>query len=161
MGRQVRKVPADWKHPYNNEKKRFTPLYEGHMYHAYLESYIKDSKEFKEKGFKKNFPDAPDYHYEQYLKDWIGDPPVKSEHMPDWKESEKTHFMMYENTSEGTPISPAFETPEELAQWLFDNKVSSFADMTSSYESWLQVANGGYAPGLVINNGKMTSGVGE
>ena len=46
---------------------------------------------------------------------------------------------MYEDTSEGTPISPAFETPEELATWLAENKASSFADFTASYDAWLNI----------------------
>lgn len=45
--------------------------------------------------------------------------------------------MIYETCSEGSPISPAFETPEELARWLTDN---SFGSMTATYEQWL----GGY-----------------
>ena len=46
--------------------------------------------------------------------------------------------MIYETCSEGSPISPAFETPEELARWLTDN---SFGSMTATYEQWLL---GGY-----------------
>lgn len=58
--------------------------------------------------------------------------------------------MMYENTSEGTPISPAFETPEELAHWLADNGASAFGSETASYESWLRICRGGFAPGMII-----------
>lgn len=68
--------------------------------------------------------------------------------------------MMYETTSEGTPISPAFATPEELAQWLVDNNASAFADQTASYEAWLRIACGGYAPSAVMTFGSgMVSGV--
>ena len=67
--------------------------------------------------------------------------------------------MMYEITSEGTPISPAFATPEELARWLSDNEAIAFAGMTATYEQWLRVANGGYAGSAVMTDGKMESGV--
>ncbi|WP_312706842.1 hypothetical protein [Stenotrophomonas sp.] len=30
----------------------------------------------------------------------------------------RTAFQIYENVSEGTPVSPVFETAETLAQWL-------------------------------------------
>ncbi len=46
--------------------------------------------------------------------EWNGAPPDPAYYRPDWPESERTHLMMYEDTSEGTPISPAFTTPEEL-----------------------------------------------
>jgi len=67
--------------------------------------------------------------------------------------------MMYETTSEGTPISPAFATPEELAQWLADNGASSFGSSTASYESWLRVAKGGWAPSAIMDQNGLRSGV--
>jgi len=67
--------------------------------------------------------------------------------------------MMYEDTSEGTPISPAFATPEELARWLVDNNASAFGDSTGSYEVWLRVARGGWAPSMVATAAGLTSGV--
>jgi hypothetical protein len=44
---------------------------------------------------------------------------------------------MWETTSEGSPISPVFATPQELARWLADTKASAFGDITESYETWL------------------------
>lgn len=78
--------------------------------------------------------------------------------MPDFGD-EADHFMMYENTTEGTPISPAFSTPEELAHWLANSGASAFAGMSASYESWLLVARGGGACSAVIENGVLKSGV--
>lgn len=48
--------------------------------------------------------------YEEYA----GPRPDASDYMPDWPEAERTHYQMYENTSEGTPISPVMATPEDL-----------------------------------------------
>ncbi len=84
--------------------------------------------------------------YEQYS----GQRPHRDDYMPNWPESERTHLMMYEDTSEGTPISPAFATPEELARWLTDNGASAFGDSTGSYEGWLRAAQGGWAPSAVF-----------
>lgn len=81
--------------------------------------------------------------------DEYGNPPDINDYMPNWPDAERTHLMMYETTSEGTPISPAFRTPEELARWLADNKASAFGSMTASYESWLEVARGGWAPSAI------------
>lgn len=77
-----------------------------------------------------------------------------------WSAEEATHYMMYETTSEGTPISPDFSTPEELARWLADTGASAFADQTASYEGWLRVARGGYACSAVsVGGGSLVSGV--
>jgi hypothetical protein len=85
--------------------------------------------------------------------------PDKRDYMPDWPEEQRTHYMMYEDTSEGTPISPAFATPEELAQWLVDNGASAFAGETASYDAWLRIARGGFAPSAVLDSGQLKSGV--
>jgi len=75
-------------------------------------------------------------------------------------DQERTHLVMYETCSEGTPISPAFATPEELAQWLFDNEASAFGSRKGTYEGWLRVAKGGYAPSAVLTDKKgLQSGV--
>jgi hypothetical protein len=79
--------------------------------------------------------------------------------MPEWPESERTHLQMYESTSEGTPISPVMETPEQLARWLADNGASAFGDMTATYEQWLETAKDGWAPSGMMIGGVMMSGV--
>ena len=69
-------------------------------------------------------------------------------------------YQLWETTSEGSPMSPVFKTPEELAQWLFDNKASSFGHNTASYEHWLNFIKGpGWAPTAIVSNGIIMSGV--
>jgi hypothetical protein len=68
-------------------------------------------------------------------------------------------YQMWENTSEGSPISPPFATPEELAHWLTENNASAFGEQGASYAGWLRVCKGGWAPSMVIQSGVMTSGV--
>jgi hypothetical protein len=143
MGREVRRVPADWQHP-KNEYDRYMPLYPGERYKANAEGFF-------EKANAEGLQEAID---------WYGQAPDQNDYMPDWPESERTHYMMYEDTSEGTPISPAFATPEELAHWLADTGASSFGSQTASYEGWLRVAQGGWAPSAVsIGGGPPVSGV--
>lgn len=79
--------------------------------------------------------------------------------MPHWREEERTHYQMYETTTEGTPISPVMKSPEALAKWLVDNKVSAYAGMTASYDAWLSVCRGGYAPSIAIGPNGISSGV--
>jgi len=81
--------------------------------------------------------------------------------MPQWEPEKLTYMMMYENTSEGTPISPAFprEDVEGLAQWLADNNASSFAGRGATKEQWLRTIEEGYGPCAIICNGVLKSGV--
>lgn len=146
MGREVRRVAADWQHPVHDRwegREGYKPLYDG-------DRYQRDHDEFIEKLNAEGLQAALDY---------FGRAPDRNDYMPQWTAEERTHLMMYEDTTEGTPISPAFETPEELARWLTDNKASAFGGMTASYEHWLNVARGGWAPSMVISGGRMMSGV--
>jgi hypothetical protein len=69
-------------------------------------------------------------------------------------------YQMWETTSEGSPISPVFKTPEELAAWLAANNASTFADRTATYEEWLTMITGtGWSMSAAIINGEMISGV--
>lgn len=57
-------------------------------------------------------------------------------------------YQLWETVSEGSPVSPSFETPEELAQWLSDNYDNKLYRL--SYEKWLAFINGpGWAPSAV------------
>ena len=140
MGREVRKVHAEWNHPLNDAGDGHKPLYDG---------YKEDSKAFLELVNIKGLQEAVDY---------MGCPD-KKDYMPDWDDEEKTHLMMYEDASKGTPISPAFKTPEELARWLEDNSASSFGRSTATYEQWLPICKGGRAPSMVLSSAGLQSGV--
>ena len=143
MGREVRKVRADWNHPKDRNTGQYRPMYEGAQYRKRKDEWLAD---LAVKGL-------------QGTLDWSGNPPNQENYMPDWPEAERTHLMMYEDTSEGTPISPAFETPEELARWLADNGASSFGRSTATYEQWLPICRGGWAPSMVMDSHGIRSGI--
>lgn len=159
MGREVRMVPPDWVHPKVDRHGRidYQPMFNEKFSKVFAE-WLETFDRFRAGNLK-------DYEREVYprgLADWLQDegmPPNPAYYMPEWPDAERTHYMMYEDTSEGTPISPAFATPEELARWLADTGASSFAGQTASYESWLRVAKGGWAPSAIISGGEMVSGV--
>lgn len=155
MGREVRRVPADWQHPKQHVPdyvagrivEIYKPLYPGEQYQPSVDEWDDECAKWKA-GWRPDHFDDPESRvmcYEQ----WAGQRPHRDDYMPNWPADQLTHLMMYETTSEGTPISPAFETPEELARWLSDNNASAFAGMPASYESWLRVAQGGYAPSAI------------
>lgn len=152
-------VPAGWEHP-KQADGRYFPLFDG----ACLDEAVRDWDEGATKwaeGFVSAAggwrPRAAEL-CESYT-DWAGERPSPDDYMPCWPESERTHFVMYEDTSEGTPISPAFATAEELARWLADNDASAFAGATASYEAWLATIQRGSAVSAVITSSAIVSGV--
>lgn len=157
MGREVRRVPADWQHPKDEQTGRYKPLFDGAGFADRLREWNDENAKWSSGVF-------PDYASEENRKltysEWAGDQPKSCDYMPDWPAEQRTHLMMYEDTTEGTPISPAFKTPEELARWLVDNNASAFGSQTGTYEGWLRVAKGGWAPSAVFTSqAGLTSGV--
>ncbi len=67
---------------------------------------------------------------------------------PDWGMA----YQMWETTSEGSPMSPPFKTPEELARWLADTNASSFGAKGATYDEWLGMIQSGHsAPTMIIS----------
>lgn len=170
MGREVRMVPAAWQHPTYTEENaphrgavgRHIPLYDGSYAEAAAE-WDESARKWDE-GLRENYGlgeewiPKSDHHTGTYA-EYAGERPKPEDYMPDWPDDERTHFMMYEDTSEGTPISPAFATAEELAHWLADTGASAFADMTATYEQWLSTIRRGSAISAVMTSAGMVSGV--
>lgn len=153
MAREVRRVPPDWRHP--EENGAYVPLHNGAEYEARLARWDEEAAQW-DNGLIRNYgpeggwqPRDNDVESETYA-EYAGDRPVAEEYMPRWTSEEATHVMMYEDTSEGTPISPAFATVEELARWLAETKASAFGDMTATYEQWLATCRRGWAISLAI-----------
>jgi hypothetical protein len=88
--------------------------------------------------------------------------PSREDYMPDFAEHDPDTlgWAIYETTSEGTPLTPTFATPEELATWCAEHKVSTFGDFTADYDSWLAMIYEGWAPSAVLSpDGGFQSGV--
>lgn len=157
MSREVRRVPANWQHPEQEGH------YDGRLQPMHDQSFASAMREWIagwdawERGERPSY--CSDENRDIPYWEWEGGPPQPKYYRPDWSDAERTHLMMYETTSEGTPISPAFATPEELARWLVDNNASAFGSSTASYEAWLRMARGGYACSAVMSNGVLQSGV--
>ena len=67
-------------------------------------------------------------------------------------------YQIWETVSEGSPVSPVFAKPEDLAQWMVDNDTSITRDAT--FEQWMAFIDDGYAPSMTFTpNGGLRSGV--
>src|SRR6185503_13867538 len=113
MGREIRMVPANWKHPRDRDGS-YEPLNDG--FNKDLDEWNEGNDRWRQGLVSKWTPNG--YEWEprgdQYpgcksYADYAGGQPKSDEYMPDWPAEERTHLMMYETTSEGTPISPAFK----------------------------------------------------
>ena len=76
---------------------------------------------------------------------WGGNPPdveyyQKRKYLPE----ELTHIQLYQNTSEGTPISPVFKLSEfeKLCEYAAEN-CTTFADFKATKEEWMQMLSNG------------------
>ena len=162
MGREVRRVPATWQHP-KNENGHHIPLF-GRSYSVAVARWDEEAAQW-ENGFRRDYQSdgwtAKDPHHTYPFEDWDGPRPTPESYMPDWSDSERTHWQMYETCSEGTPISPVMDTPEKLARWLADSGASAFGGMTASYEGWLATIQSehGSVGMLAVPGGPMISGV--
>jgi hypothetical protein len=155
MGREVRRVPADWKHPKNKQ---------GHLQPMFDESFREACERWKqgyadwEAGKRSDYFDASEHEADLQFWEWDGGPPDREYYRPDWPEESRTYIQLYETVSEGTPLSPPMESEEALAAWLADNNPWC-ADEPLSYGQWLAFVKQGWAPSMVFVGGELMSGV--
>lgn len=170
MGREIRMVPPGWQHP-KDAKGHYVPLHRGSFAQAdadWNEGYAAWQRgEIENYGAKdgesKWQPKSGSALECSSYTEWSGSRPNPDDYMPAFPEGTATMLCMYEDTSEGTPISPAFATPEELARWLADTGASAFGSMTATYEQWLATCKAGWSVSMVMeagpNGNRMMSGV--
>lgn len=115
---EIRKVAPNWSHPvmFRNGNMEFVPLL-GLSFSQALRDWEEESKEWDEGTHeylvnehvsKSDYPTFEDYESK----------PKRERHMPEWSPEEATWIQVYETVSEGTPITPAFATREELIDYL-------------------------------------------
>lgn len=121
MGRELRMVPPNWNHPVvtrSNGQDGFQPMFDTTFEEAAAE--WKEELAEWESGERPSWytidDDNPNPEYWEYS----GDPPERKYYRP-WKDEEATWFQVWETVSEGTPVSPPFETKAELIEYLVAN----------------------------------------
>jgi hypothetical protein len=124
MGREIRRVPPDFQHPrrFNNGNignnrtpDGYIPKYDGINYEKEALEWIIEFEKWRNDldSRTENNKDEP-YYFN------IEPPPLREDYT-DVKEEECTWYQLYETVSEGTPLSPPFETREELINYLTEN----------------------------------------
>lgn len=144
MGREIRRVPANWEHtrqdcphsPWSggcDEAKQhggkcYRPMYDQDFESA-LDEWIEEYQQWK----RGEHPDWADGK----LKDtafweWWGDPPQSEYYHPKWDTAE--WYQVYETVSEGTPLTPPFATKAELVDYLVEH--GDFWDQKRGSGGW-------------------------
>lgn len=125
MSREIRRVPKDWEHP----KKRngsFQPMYDDD-FATEAEKWISNFLLWQ----KGEHPEQ-DPNYKYY---WEIDTPPDPLYYHSFS-SDPTHYQIYETVSEGTPVSPVFETEDQIYEWLIGRGVSEKAARNFVRDKW-------------------------
>lgn len=169
MGREIRMVPPNWDHPKGlrpNGREGYQPMFDRRFEDA--------AADWKEEFAKWESGERPSYCTDEWKDrefwEYNGGPPDREYYRP-WEDSEASWFQAWETVSEGTPVSPPFETKEELIEYLVAN--GDFWDQsrrreghtTINCDPWPREAaerfvNGpGWAPSFVSDSKGFRSGV--
>lgn len=167
MGREVRRVPVNYKHPKNTvmgvrgPEERYIPLF----YQDY-EQAVREWQKGKDLWEEGNHPDQEKYEVgETSWEDWYGQRPDPDHYFPEFTEP-REGWCLYETVSEGTPVTPVFESAEDLIDYLVEN--GDFVDQSRRArgftaipcDPWPRnqaeqvVLNSGWRPSMVIKGGK-------
>lgn len=143
MGRELRKVPANWEHP-KKDNGKYHPMF-NEYYGDALTDWLKEHNAW-ENGTHSDLVDEPERKtkYPFYAM-WEGNPPdVEYYQTKKYADEELTHIQLYETTSEGTPTSPVFKADEleKLCEWAAEN-ATTFADFKATKEEWMQMLGKG------------------
>lgn len=147
MGREIRRVPPNWEHPrdrFGNYKPIFDQDYEtaAQEWMQALLDFEADKNGEKTKATERGI---------KFYWDWDGMPPDLDYYRPKW-EQEATHYQIYEDVSEGTPISPVFASLGEMKEWILAQGYSEHdADQFIEYE---------WAPSFIFTSDKGMSPAG-
>lgn len=144
MGREVRRVPPDWEHP-RDRSGNYHPMFEKE-YTVAAQEWLERLLAW-ERGEDPSREDAEKDGY-RYLWDWDDMPPDKAYYRERiWSPDEATAYQVYEDVTEGTPISPVFKTQEALIAWLVEQGYSE--------ASARAFAESGWVPSIVLAGGKL------
>lgn len=123
MGRELRLVPPGWQHP-KDERGEYIPLL-NQSYAAALADYEYAARLWDE-GRHPSQIEWPSQSAGLSYADWEGVPPNPAHYRKEaWREDQATAWVLYENITEGTPLSPSFEALNDLLGWMLGQEYSA------------------------------------
>jgi len=120
MSREIRRVPKNWQHPKDESTGRYKPLFDND-YDTAAANWIADliAWENNVEVFPSDGkPIDKTLRFARYFWEYAGNPPDADYYRAEpWAEP-PTCYQVYETVSEGTPVSPVFETLDAMVFWL-------------------------------------------
>lgn len=101
MGREIRRVPANWEHPKTTNtygEQQYQPLYDTD-YETKMADWIENHQLWM-RGQHPDQLDGSGREYKYYA-EWNGNPPDVEYHHPKWADGEATWYQLY-----GLPARP-------------------------------------------------------
>lgn len=143
MGGEIRRVPKDWEHPKDNEG-RYLPLYNESFQTAFTDWY--NGLERWLKGASDDYDDRFYTRDARGYTEYAGSSPSPEYYRErDWSEEEAMCYQIYQTVSEGTPVSPVFETLDALENWLVEQGYTRTAANNFCKAGWAMSAS--FEPG--------------
>lgn len=143
MSREIRRVPKEWEHP-TDDRGHHIPMYD-HDVETKSKEWFEGWEQWRQ-GIHKyqiKYPENNPPDYSAYI-DYAGRSPNPETCRPAFT-SEPTCYQIYETVSEGTPVSPVFESEDEMESWLIGQGTSFKAAKVFIKSGW--VPSGMYSPG--------------
>lgn len=144
MGRELRKVPANWEHPKKDDGS-YHPMFDRY--------YLDELNEWLDGHNLWLSGKHPDLIEDPSLKEkypfyamWHGDPPdVAYYQAKKYKPEELTHIQLYETTTEGTPKTPVFRSDEfeKLCEYAAEH-CTTFATHKTTKDEWMKMLSNGF-----------------
>jgi len=115
MGREIRRVPLGWCHPVD-ERGHYVPMHD-RPYESAIAEWTDGLVAFNRGD--EILPDGTERKVVTEYGGWADWEPMPTPdvYRPAFT-SEPTCYQIYETVSEGTPVSPVFETKDEMIVWL-------------------------------------------
>lgn len=166
MGREIRRVPPNWKHP--TARNRYTgeehdkPMYDQRYEDAAAE-WLADFDRIRNGGMT----DDERGCYPRGAVEWAHDNTAPNPEMyRPWTDEEATWFQVWQTVSEGSPVTPPFETKAELVEYLvangdfWDQKRGREAHGDRARPGWDREAaerfvDNEWAPSMIVSAGRV------
>lgn len=151
MGREIRLVPANWQHP-KDDDGNYIPMYD-QDYQSALDAWIVDYQAWQRGEYVDD--DTTQAHLIEigYRNAWdyLGAPPRPERYHERF--DNPTWLQVYETVSEGTPVTPAFATADELIFYLVN--YGDYWDQISGCGGWSlryaeEFVKAGWMPSLIV-----------
>ena len=118
MGREIRLVKKGWEHP-KDEGGVYHPMYDD-CYEDELNEWIDNHYKWIKGEHEDQLNNELCRKY-KYYEEWGGRAPnIEYYRKEKWTKDDEMWYQVYENVSEGTPLTPAFKTKKELAEYLIN-----------------------------------------